>query len=227
MTEQQRGIHKPEEGSRRPSDDVEGHARRIPITDDEAQDDVEGHGFRGNLQDEPRDDVDGHGWKMSRVTRELQDGIRGPGFSSGALGGDDDVEGHMPLKHRAHAEPDDQTDGAEGHAYKFRVQDEPQDDVEGHTIRGRGFTDESRENGPGPQFSSGALSGQDDVEGHFIRIRATDEPPDDAEGHGYKFRVQDDQQDDVGGHGFRGNVQGEQASDGDDDAEGHASKIRF
>jgi hypothetical protein len=66
-----------ERGRKWPADDVEGHRWKGGVTDEQAQeDDVEGHGRRPPFTDESEGDG-----------RRSQ-------FSSGALSGEDDVEGH-------------------------------------------------------------------------------------------------------------------------------------
>jgi hypothetical protein len=120
---------------------------------------------------------------------EQQRGIRFP--TDGSRHPADDVEGHMPLRYGAHAEPDDETDDSEGHAYKIKVQDEPQDDVEGHGARFNGVADEPA---------------QVDVEGHGYKIRSQDDQQDDVEGHGFRGNVEDEPasgDDDVEGHSAR------------------------
>ena len=66
MSEQQRGYRSPTDGARQTADDVEGHRFRWNVQDEPAQDDVEGHGARwGGVTDEPaQDDVVGHASKI-------------------------------------------------------------------------------------------------------------------------------------------------------------------
>ena len=91
----------------------------------------------------------------------------------------------------------------------------PDDDDKPRGIGRGGFVDE----------------GHDDAEGHGLRAGVTDEAQDDAEGHASRFggRVTDEPaQDDAEGHGMRGHVVEEPASGADDDdAEGHAVRIKI
>ena len=68
----------------------------------------------------------------------------------------------------------------------------------------------------------------DDDKAHGIgRGGFVDDGQDDAEGHGFRGAVTDEPaQDDAEGHGFRGNLHEEPASGADDDAAGHAARLK-
>ncbi|MEO5986316.1 MAG: hypothetical protein ABIW50_00830 [Candidatus Limnocylindria bacterium] len=74
--------------------------------------------------------------------------------------------------------------------------DQRDDDVEGHTTRRRGLTDEPQAEEPqGSSFRSGisdddakGISDDDDVEGHGNRLKGISDDDDDTEGHVMNLR---------------------------------------